>query len=212
MGAEKQMALPLPHRGGKRRGAGRKPKGRKAGVSHRPRPHFDKPMAVHVTLRVRDHVWNLRSSRSFRMIRQCLAGALGRFGLRVIHFSVLGNHVHLIVEADSSRSLSRGMQGLCIRIAKALNRLMNRDGAVFSDHYHSRLVRTPTELVNAIAYVLDNHAHHFGASSAVDQYSSGGLSTEDRERIVAHPRTWLLTTGWRRAKRGRAGKPPVWQA
>ena len=41
--------------------------------------------------------------------------ALGRFGLRVFDFSVQGNHLHLIVEADSSESLSRGMQGLCIR-------------------------------------------------------------------------------------------------
>src|SRR5262249_40378014 len=57
-------------------------------------------------------------------------------------------------------SLSRGMQGLTIRVAKALNRLMNSSGRVFADHYHARLLETPTELVNAIAYVLGNFAHH----------------------------------------------------
>ena len=41
-------------------------------------------------------------------------------GLRIVQFSVQGNHLHLIVEADSSTALSRGMQGLCIRLAKAL--------------------------------------------------------------------------------------------
>ena len=196
-----QMELPLPQRGGKRKGAGRKPApGRKAGVSHKARPRFDKPAAVHVTLRVADHVWNLRSRRSFRLIEQCLADALGRFGLRIIQFTVMGNHIHLIVEADSSEALSRGMQGVCIRIAKALNRLMNLNGRVFSDHFHSRLVKTPTELVNAIGYVLGNHAYHFGDGASVDRFSSAGLTAGRRERVLATPQTWLLRVGWRRAR------------
>src|SRR4051812_7737948 len=196
----KQMELPLPRWGGKRAGAGRKPKGKRAGVSHRARPRFEKPAAVHVTLRVADHVWNLRSQRAFRLIEQCFADALGRFGLRVIQFSVMGNHLHLIVEADSSAALSRGMQGLNIRIAKALNRMMQRKGAVFADHFHSRVVKTPTELVNAIAYVLGNHAHHFRGATSSDRYSSAALDPARRERVLSHPRTWLLRTGWRRAR------------
>jgi putative transposase len=45
--------------------------------------------------------------------------------MRPVELNVPGNHLHLTVEADDSRSMSRGMQGLCIRIAKALNSLMN---------------------------------------------------------------------------------------
>src|SRR5207247_3135204 len=99
----------------------------------------------------------------------------------------MGNHIHLIVEADTSESLSRGMQGLCIRLAKALNRLMDRSGTVFSDHFHSRILKTPTELVNAIAYVLGNHAHHFGTDDA--RYSSAALLPEQRDRVLARPKT-----------------------
>ncbi|HUJ24695.1 MAG TPA: transposase [Myxococcales bacterium] len=155
---------------------------------------------MHVTLRMREHVWNLRGGRAFRRIEACLAAALGRFGVRVVQFSVQGNHLHLIVEADSSASLSRGMQGLSIRIAKTLNRMMKRRGRVLADHYHSRILRTPTELVNAIAHVLGNHAHHFGSKAPVDRFSSASLAGERRERVLAHPRTWLLRTGWRRAR------------
>src|SRR5438270_2358963 len=125
-----QLAFGLPERGGKRRGAGRKPRGGRAGVSHKARRKFDKAAAVHVTLRVEVHVWNLRSRRCFRVIETCFGDALGRFGLRIVEFTVLGNHLHLIVEADSDSALTRGMQGLCIRIAKALNRLMNGSGSV----------------------------------------------------------------------------------
>jgi putative transposase len=196
----RQLQLGLPQRGGRRKGAGRKPKGPRPLVSHKARPQFDEPAAVHVTLRVCNDVWNLRSRRSYRAIKQCFADALGRFGLRIIQFSVMGNHVHLIVEADSSQALSRGMQGLAIRLAKALNRMMRRRGRIFADHYHARIVRTPTELVAAIAYVLGNHAHHFGGAAGRDPFSSASLDVEQRERVLAHPRTWLLRSGWRRAR------------
>jgi putative transposase len=163
-------------------------------VSHAARDRFEKPTPVHVTLRMREHVWSLRSGRSFRRIRGCFENARGRFGARLIEFSVQGNHLHLIVEADSKAALSRAMQGLCIRVAKALNAMMGRAGAVFFDHYHSRLLRTPAELVKAIAYVLQNAAHHFG-NHAADEYSS----LMHRE-VLAPPTGWLLREGWRRAK------------
>src|SRR5438552_8044085 len=55
--------------GGKRKGAGR-PRGER--VSHHQRPRFAKQTPAHVTLRVRRHVWNLRSRRAYRRIAECL--------------------------------------------------------------------------------------------------------------------------------------------
>ena len=189
---------PLPLRGpwgGSRKGAGRK---RGARVSHHLRPKFEKPTPVHATLRVRAHVWNLRSGRCYRLIGRCLEHATGRMGMRVIEYSVLGNHIHLIVEADGRDSLSRGMQGLSIRLAKALNVLMDARGAVFADHYDARLLTTPTTLVRAIAYVLRNHEHHFGPGAS-DAFSSDALGAEQRRVRLSIPVSWLLRKGWRRA-------------
>ena len=152
MRAAKQLPLPLRQHGGRRPGAGRKPKGPRPLVSHKARALFDKPLPVHVTLRVGEDVWNLRSGRSYRRLKSSLAAAAGRFGLRVIAFSIQGNHLHFIVEANDTEALSRGMQGLCIRMVKALNAMMRRSGRVFADHYHSRLLRSPSETVSAIAY------------------------------------------------------------
>ncbi len=202
MGSPQQLPLPIPRRGGKRPGAGRRPRGPRALVSHRARARFDKPTPAHVTLRVREEVWNLRSGRAFRRIRTCFEKSCGRFGARLVEFSVQGNHLHLIVEADSNAALSRALQGLCIRIAKALNAMMKRGGAVFADHYHSRLLKTPTELVNAIRYVLGNAAHHFGGGrdhpgkAARDPFNSAGL--EERAGVLAKPLGWLLRVGWKR--------------
>jgi len=191
-----QQELPLPNRwGGHRKGSGRR-KGTR--VSHHPRPKFEKPTPAHVTVRVRRHIWNLRSRRCHRRVAHCLEEVVGRFGLRVIEYSVLGNHIHLIVEADDQTALTRGMQGLSIRIAKALNAMMNSRGSVFDDHYDARLLRTPTELVRAIAYVLRNHEHHFGTKGR-DRFSSDGLPAEHRHTQLAVPVSWLLRIGWRKA-------------
>ena len=188
-----QTELQFSRRGGRRKGAGR-PRGNR--VSHAARPRFGRVTPVHVTLRMREHVWNLRSGRSFRRLRAAFAKARGRFGARLVEFSVQGNHLHLILEADGNGALTRALQGLCIRIARALNQMMGRSGAVFADHYHARLLRSPTELVRAVAYVLGNAAHHFGARG-VDDFCSAALPSHAEE--LATPRGWLLTAGRRRA-------------
>jgi len=134
--------------------------------------------------------------RRFARLRECFRAARGRLGLRLVEFSVLSNHLHLIVEADDSRALSSGMQGLAIRVAKALNALLGRSGRVFADHYHSRLLKTPTELTRAIRYVVENANHHYGDRGA-DFFSSRGHGAAAE---LAAPIGWLLRVGWRRAR------------
>ena len=189
-----QQELRFRQHGGRRKGAGR-PRGSR--VSHDGRPQFDRVTPAHVTLRVKHHVWNLRSRRSFGRIEECFAKARGRFGLRLIQFSVQGNHLHLIVEADGSAALTRGMQGLAIRLARALNSMMGRTGPVFGDHYHARLLRSPTALVHAIRYVLGNAKHHVGEET--DRYASNALARDRRSQVLAEPRGWLLRDGIQRA-------------
>src|SRR5262249_7672607 len=104
---------------------------------------------------------------------------------------------------------SRGMQGLSVRIAKAMNRLMGTRGAVFGDHYHAQILETPTKLVNAIAYVLNNAAKHYGTEGP-DPFSSAAC---DRQLLLCVGVSWLLRVGWRRARRkprtqNAGAKPP----
>ncbi len=146
--------------GGKRKGAGRKPNGERAMASRLKRPRLSRHHPVHVTTRMLPHVWNLRSKRGFRVLRRAMSNGSDRFGFRLCDFTIEGNHLHFIVEADSERALSRGMQGLAIRIAKALNRLMQRHGPVFADRYHAHILKTPTEVRHAVRYVRANHDQH----------------------------------------------------
>jgi REP element-mobilizing transposase RayT len=197
----RQLGLEFRTWGGKRAGAGRKPRGANAGVTHRSRPDWRQRRPLHVTLRMAPHVYNLRSRRSFRVIEAALWVGGDRFDVRVIHFSVQGNHLHLVVEAPDRRALARAIQGLSIRIAKGLNRMMGKAGRVFDDRYHARVLLTPTEVKNAIHYVLGNakkHAAQRGATYSpgyVDPYSSAGALAVE----LPPAQTWLLREGWKRA-------------
>ena len=191
--------MSLPTWGGKRKGAGRKPKGPKAGVSHNRRPALAARFPVHVTVRMLPHVWNLRSRRSFAVIAKAVFAAAQRLGMRLCEFSVQGNHLHLVVEATDQAALGRGMKGLGVRLARGLNRLMNdRRGKVLADRYHQHILRTPSEVRHAVSYVRHNHRKHAlergGTLPAafVDPYSS---ASQEHAVLLPRPHTWLLGQG-----------------
>ena len=117
--------------------------------------------------------------------------------------------MHFVVEAKNRERLSRGMQGLSIRVAKALNRLWERKGKVFADRYHDRILRTPREVRNALRYVLNNARRHGlkVAPGKADPFTSakwfdGWKGFDPFPRMGRVPvelaRTWLLRVGWRK--------------
>ncbi len=183
----RQIEITFRSWGGERRGAGRKPAGRKALGSRRKRPTLASRHPVAVTLRVREDVWSLRTKRSYKVIRRAFVAGCKRDGFRVTQFFIQKNHLHRVAEARDETHLSRGMQSLSIRIARALNREMNRRGRVFADRYHARVLRTPREVRNAVAYVANNFRHHTARVGLpldyIDPCSSWAYFDGWRERI-----------------------------
>ena len=176
-----QMKLPLrtPGWGGRRAGAGRPLKrGRKA-MPHRTRERFSARHPLHITMRMKKHVWNLRTARAFRTISRALAENANHLGCRIIDYSVQRNHIHLIVEAKDYEHLARAMRGFAIRIARGLNQLMGTKGRVFAERYHMHVLQTPREVRHARAYVLLNARKHAAQGGVrypahwLDPYSSG---------------------------------------
>ena len=202
----RQGAFGFANWGGKRRGAGRRPAGRYAQVSHAKREKSAARFPVLVTMRLRPGLLSLRADDTNALLRSVFAaGSSGRF--RVVEYSIQSNHMHLLVESSGSEELSRGMTGLAVRIARGLNRLWKRVGRVFQDRFHSRVLRTPRAVRAALVYVLQNARKH-GAwiAKKPDVYSSGldfegwrgRKDAESRSGLLARSRTWLLSIGWRR--------------
>jgi REP element-mobilizing transposase RayT len=207
--------------GGARPGAGRPPNGERAGVSHLKRGEVTAKEPVHVTLRVQPGVRSLREPRVFTAVLSGLAAGRQRFGFRLVHFSVQRDHLHLLVEASNRRSLARGLQGLSIRIARAVNRVLGRHGRLFGDRYQARVLTSPEEVKGVLAYLLlEARAERARASAPVlDRCSSAAwfdgfalgrargssrparavAERDDEQTPVVPPKSWLLSVGFKRA-------------
>ena len=195
--------------GGHRKGAGRRAKKGESGVSHKKRLLVSGREPGHVTARVLEGLGSLRCRDAYRVLKEVFqkVRALG-VSFRLVHYSVQGDHLHLLMEAKDRVVLSRKLQGLFIRIAKALNKLWKRRGTVFADRYHEHVLTTPREAWNALRYVMNNDLKHKRRRrQGWDEYSSGAWFDGWRERVsqgpgwlapVARARSWLLRVGWRR--------------
>ena len=208
--------------GGRRDGAGRKLAAGRRAVPHRPRIPHQRHCPAHVTLRASSTVRSLRIGRPLVATRSALAAASTQC-FRVLHYSIQADHLHLVIEADGPIEFERGVRGLAIRVAKAVNRVLGRRGQVWADRYHARLLRTPREVRNALVYVLNNFRKHIRGSRGLDPCSSarwfGGWRSGPARVVeappIALPSTWLARVGWRRwglidvdeCPRAAAGKP-----
>ncbi|MEO7732285.1 MAG: transposase [Kofleriaceae bacterium] len=212
--------------GGKRKGAGRKPRGHRAGTSHEERPEIELKHPLHITLRVVPEVGSLRRRDMYRAVREATIVAAIRARIRIVHLSIQATHIHMLVEADNKLALTLGMQGFQISVARNINTALGdktrrRRGPVFADRYHVVVIRSPTQARNALSYVVNNWRKHQEDRSEprriwlVDPYSSGISFPDWRERqhehcmlpiprdhdplIVFRPKSWLLREGWMRA-------------
>jgi putative transposase len=146
---------------------------------------------------MRPGVGDLRTRSRLQLVKRALHAASGHFGMQVVHFSVQGNHLHLIAEAEGREALSKSMKGLAVRVAVGLNRLSGKRGAVFADRYHARVMSTPRDVANTLRYVLQNYRKHAQETlpwSWEDPFASS-IAAPLRE-----PAVWLLRVGWTRAK------------
>jgi REP element-mobilizing transposase RayT len=174
-------------------------------LPHRIRERIPARLPVHVTWRIQEGLPTLRNKKLAGAFASACAGAQKRFGMRVVHFAVESNHIHLVVEGLSAAA----MKGLGVRVAKAMNRRLDRRGRVIGDTYHARALRTPAEVRHAVQYVLRNHEHHTGRRHTDPHHLvCDGFSSEAWPDAVVKPRTWLLENAWRaRARSGRASRP-----
>ncbi|MCC6808217.1 MAG: transposase [Deltaproteobacteria bacterium] len=150
-------------------------------LPHVAREVLGEKTAVHVTMRCCRTAPALRTRRHFALLKRAFGKHGGQGGFRVIHFAVLGDHVHLLCEADSKQWLTRGMRALAISIARLLNvdgvrkaggSLDPRHGEwsarrgwigqIFAERYDAHVLATPTEIANCLTYLFDNAKNHFG--------------------------------------------------
>lgn len=211
----RQQELQFRTHGGARKGAGRKPvQGGRPRVNHRKRAVTKPRFPVHVTKRVRSDVTRLRNFELCAVLRRAFVHGCRKNEFRICQFSIQGNHIHLICEANDNDALARGIQGWSVRVARGLNGVLDREGEVFEDRYHLEIITTPKQTRHALCYVLQNARRHderidrrfggmdpFSSSWWFDGWKDDGWRQgvpPPEMRTVAEAETWLLRTAWKR--------------
>ncbi|WP_419190894.1 transposase [Saltatorellus ferox] len=161
---------------------------------------------AHVTIKLKRGFRSLRKKEEMAVLRAAIARVNQGELVRIVEFSVMSNHVHLIVEAENSGDLSKGMASLNTGLGMRLNRLWGRvrRGSVFAERFHLEVITSPTQMRNVLKYVLRNDVHHGLGLGILDPCSSAmsfggfverrGASKVDCVSVEAQ--SWLLRVGW----------------
>ncbi|MGE4133609.1 MAG: hypothetical protein AB7F86_18375 [Bdellovibrionales bacterium] len=143
------------------------------------RPRVKASTPLHLTWKLRKDTVNLRCNDVLKVFKLATARAKG-YGLRVLHFSLQSNHLHLLVECKDNEALKRGTKSLASGLGKGIRKLVGGRGRVFVGRFDLKVLVNPTTVRNAMAYVLQNYSKHGNLLNHVDRYSSAPFFTQWR--------------------------------
>ena len=157
-----QLSLANPKNAGR-------PAIRERGIRHIKREEIKGLRPLHLTLKL------IRADIQNKIILKGLRYAIMRArlqGLRIIHYSLEHDHVHLYAESDNNETLGRAMKALGVTLVKRINRHFKKSGSCYKTRYHLRILRSATEVKNVLNYILKNGIKHKRTKSLIDPYNS----------------------------------------
>lgn len=152
------------------KGAGR-PAIHDRGIRHTARGDIKRSTPLHLTIKINKEKSGLRNKSILKVLHTSIKKAR-LIGLRIAHYTLEYDHVHLLVEADNTKVLGKGMQSFGISFSKGINKIKESKGQVFKTRYHFRKLKTVVEVKNVINYIFGNSIKHKYAGSIVSPYNS----------------------------------------
>jgi REP element-mobilizing transposase RayT len=102
----------------------------------------------------RDYVFEYEDWKEFYI--QCMQKAKQKENVKIIAFCVMGNHVHILVKAETIENLSKFMHMANSDYSRYYNRENKRVGHVFRNRYRSEPIKDIKQLINCLAYIHNN--------------------------------------------------------
>jgi REP element-mobilizing transposase RayT len=153
-----------------RKGAGR-PAIHDPGIRHTGRPKLKKSASLHLTVKVRKNKADIKNKSILMILKRAIQNARKQ-GLKVIHYTLEYDHVHLLIEADNNFVLGKGMQAFGVTMAKAINRAKKLSGSVYKTRYHFRQITGTKELKNVMMYIFKNGLKHGTSKGLIHEFNS----------------------------------------
>lgn len=128
----------------------------------------------HVLGRGNDRAAIFREPADYQRYGQLLLEYFSPQGLRLYHYCLMTNHVHLVVAVTVGKGLRAAMQGVNLRYALAFKRKYGHTGHFWQDRFKSLLIADDAYLLQCGAYVdlnpvrarLVTRPHEYSWSSA----------------------------------------------
>ncbi len=152
------------------KGAGR-PAKHDRGIRHIARDEIKRNTPLHLTIKINKNKAGLKNKSVLKLLHSSIKKARLK-GLKIIHYTLEFDHIHLLVEAHNNEVLSKGMQSLGISFSKGINKIKSVKGQVYKTRYHYRKLKTPSEVRNAVNYILGNSIKHKHSASIINLYNS----------------------------------------
>lgn len=153
------------------------------GIRHISRPRIKKPTPLHLTIKVRSNKADIQNKIVLKTLhRAIIRGRLK--GLKVLHYTLEYNHVHLLVEASNNQVLHKGMQALGITFAKGINKFKRNKGGVYKHRYHFRQISSLRDFRNVLNYIFNNGVKHRSTKTIVSHYNSAIVEKRIFHKIV----------------------------
>ena len=107
----------------------------------------------HITHRCLERQFFLKFSKYRDMYQELLFAASRRFRVDVLDYMITSNHVHLLVTAKDGNQISLMFKYLHGFFAQHYNMLKGREGAFWSDRFHSTRIQDGEHLGRCLFYI-----------------------------------------------------------
>ena len=139
------------------------------GIRHTKREEIHRPTPLHLTVKLNKA--NIQNKIILKGLRHAILRARLQ-GLKIIHYTLEHNHVHLYAEASENKILGKAMKAFGVSLAKKINRHFKTKGRCYKNRYHLRVLKSASEVKNVLNYILKNGIKHKRTKSIFDPYNS----------------------------------------
>ena len=104
-----------------------------------------------------------------------------RFGLMILNFAIMSNHIHLLVYDVNVNIIPKSIQLIARRTGREYNRRKKRKGAFWEDRYHATAVKTGNHLKWTESIAVGDKEFEMEAKAKLGAKAIGRRELENNE-------------------------------
>jgi putative transposase len=131
--------------------------------------HYIAGIPTHVVQHAKNGSFVFQNERDYRYYLSCLAKSALQHDCLVHAYTLMPDHVHLIVTPNGSNGVSGMMQSLNVSYARYGNRQYQTRGSLWKGRYRACLVEADSHLLDLHIY-LEQHAVRSGLAENPENY------------------------------------------